>query len=553
MLDQNAKYRAASQSGEIRDVQAAMLVKHQSKSGPKRGPKRGPKLPWLHQFRRDESGVLVVFSLFFFMIILLVGGLGIDMMRSEMTRTRLQNAADNSALAAADLDQTLDPAAVVADYFAKSGMTQYLDSVTVTEGLGFRVVDVAVSAVMDTNFIHMVGIDTMSIAAASTAEERIDAVEISLVLDISGSMGSNSRLTNLKVAAKEFIDTLMDTSEAGKVSISIVPYATQVSVGSTLLAEYNATSEHSYSDCVNFETSDFSSTSLSTTDVLKRTGHFDVWSFTDYVKTPVCNTDSASDIRPLSMDRIALKAQIDSLVAGGNTSIDIGMKWGTALLDPSTQGVVTNLISSGNIVPEFAGLPVAYGSSETLKVIILMTDGQNTSQYYLNEGYRDGYTNVYYNESQDRFSIYYENHHGSDDYYWPHTRSWEDHAYGDSESGTASRLTFPQLWNQVSLIWNYYYHYYPILGNSAANSWYYDVWSYVSGSTKDSRLDNICNAAKNNGVLVYSIGFEAPSSGQAVLKSCASSDSHYYDVDGIEISEAFSAIASSIRKLKLTN
>ncbi len=510
---------------------------------------------WLSNFKRDESGVLVVFSVFFFLIILMVGGLGVDIMRTEMTRTRLQHAADNAALAAADLDQTLLPTAVVTDYFTKAGMASYLNGVNVDEGIGYRIVDVSVSTTIDTQLIHMLGIDTMSIAAESTAEERIDSVEISLVLDISGSMGSNSRLTNLKVAAKEFVDTIMDTSEAGKVSISIVPYATQVSAGPTLIAQYNVTSEHSYSDCVNFEGSAFNNASLSTATQLERTGNFDVWSYSEEpIDYPVCNIDPASDIRALSMDRAALKAQIDSLVAGGNTSIDVGMKWGTVLLDPGTQGVVSNLIAGGTIPPEFAGRPSAYDSADTLKVIVLMTDGQNTSQYYLTDDYRSGNSNVWYNADEDRFSIYYPSHSGSKDYYWPHKGKWKDHPYGDDESGTAVRLTFPQLWNRVSVLWNYYYNYRPIMGSSsAANTWYYNVFDAVGSSTKNARLDSICGVAKTNGIVVYSIGFEAPSGGQSVLQSCASSDSHYYDVDGIEIREAFAAIASSIRKLKLTN
>ncbi|MDQ7069968.1 MAG: pilus assembly protein TadG-related protein [Rhodobacterales bacterium] len=534
MLVQTAKYCADAQTKEFRESR--------------------PMVGWLNNFKRDESGVLVVFSVFFFLIILLVGGLGVDIMRTEMTRTRLQHAADNAALAAADLDQILDPTAVVTDYFTKAGMASYLDGVTVDEGLGYRIVDVDVSTTINTQLIHMVGIDTMSIGAASTAEERIDSVEISLVLDISGSMGSNSRLTNLKVAAKEFVDTIMDTSAPGKVSISIVPYATQVSAGPTLLAQYNVTAEHSYSDCVNFVSTDFSNTSLSTADQLQRTGPFDVWSYsTDPITYPVCNVDTASDIRALSMDRAVLKAQIDSLVAGGNTSIDVGMKWGTVLLDPGTQGVISNLIAGGSVPAEFAGRPVAYDSNDTLKVIVLMTDGQNTSQYYLTDDYRSGNSNVWYNAQKNRYSIYYPSHSGSNDYYWPHNGDWEDHPYGDNESGTAVRMTFPQLWNQVSVLWNYYYNYRPIMGSAAANAWYYDVWDYVGSGTKNARLNTICGAAKTNGVVVYSIGFEAPAGGQSVLQSCASSDSHYYDVDGIEIRQAFSAIASSIRKLKLTN
>ena len=60
--------------------------------------------------------------------------------------------------------------------------------------------------------------------------ESIGNVEISLVLDVSGSMRNNNRLVNLKRAAKEFVQTMDDNTEDGKMSISIVPYSTQVSM-----------------------------------------------------------------------------------------------------------------------------------------------------------------------------------------------------------------------------------------------------------------------------------------------------------------------------------
>ncbi|MCH2250248.1 MAG: hypothetical protein MK042_10675, partial [Cognatishimia sp.] len=78
------------------------------------------------------------------------------------------------------------------------------------------------------------------------------------------------------------------------------------------------------------------------------------------------------------------------------------------------------------------------------------------------------------------------------------------------------------------------------------------VFDSVGGSEKNERTEDICEEAKEAGIVVFTIGFEAPSSGQAVLKDCASSDSHYFDVQGLEISDAFSAIASSIRQLRLT-
>lgn len=228
-------------------------------------------------FLRREDGTFIVFGVYVFLIILMFAGIGIDLMRYERDRAELQYTLDRAVLAAADLDQDLDPKSVVEDYFDKAGLGSFLGDVTVSEGLGYRVVSAEASSDMDTQFMHMTGVDTLSIPAASTAEERIGGVEISLVLDVSGSMSSNSRLTNLKIAAKDFIDQMVDNTEDGKLSISIIPYATQVSLPDTMMEQFNVSDEHSYSNCINFTASDFTTTGISTLTAYDRTMHFDPW------------------------------------------------------------------------------------------------------------------------------------------------------------------------------------------------------------------------------------------------------------------------------------
>jgi hypothetical protein len=74
---------------------------------------------------------------------------------------------------------------------------------------------------------------------------------------------------------------------------------------------------------------------------------------------------------------------------------------------------------------------------------------------------------------------------------------------------------------------------------------------YAGRTQGDNNLRAICDAANAQNILVFAIGFEAPAGGQAVMRHCASSDAHYYDVDGIEISDAFASIARTINSLRL--
>ena len=540
----------------------------------------------LRRFKKDEDGAIVLFSIFMFLAMLMVAGIGVDLMRYERDRSRLQATLDRAVLAAADLDQELDPTDVVNNYFETSNIQGTITSIVPTSGVGYKTVYAAAKVDLNTTFLTLAGIDTLTATADSQAEERIDGVEISLVLDISGSMGSNSRLTNLKPAAMDFVDTVLKASEEGKVSVSIVPYATQVTAGEALLQNYTTTDEHEYSHCVNFDSSDFDVTTLSQDDELERAAHFDVYTYSeDPISRPVCITDEYAEILALSGDQDALDAKIESLQADGNTSIDLGVKWGVALLDPDTNPVVTQMITDGEIDAGFADRPAAYNDSATLKVLVVMSDGQNTSQYMLDSDLRDGNSDVWYNEQADTYSVQ-KTEYGKTTYWWPDKSIWEDHPYGNGEyeecdyeyivtgyyydwrgryrstgyyeetcetvdePGTAVRLEYPELWNRTSLAWNAQYNY--TYDSNRWSTWYNNAYDYVGGTTKDTRTEAICDAAKDEGVVIFTVGFEAPDHGQSTLQSCASSDSHHFDVDGLEIDDAFAAIAASIRQLRLT-
>lgn len=571
------------------------------------------------KFAREEDGVMVIFAIYIFLMMLIIGGIGVDVMRFERDRTMVQYTLDRAVLAAADLDQQLDPTSVVQDYFAKANLADYLSSVSVEEGLGFRTVSGNAETTFNTQFMHMTGVDTLTARAASTAEERIDGVEISLILDVSGSMNSNNRLPNLKVAAKDFVDEMFDNSEEGKVSISIIPYATQVSLPENLWEHFNTSDEaenatmvareaasnniYGFPRCINFESNAFTSTGISLSHEYQRTMFFDPWNDydgrdndpMDTVPLPVCDPTPSREVVVMEDNRNRLKDFIDDMWGGGNTSIDIGMKWGVALIDPTIRPVITSLINDGDINANFAGRPLEYDDSSALKVIVLMTDGENTSQFYIKNGYRDGMSNVWWNESQEKYSVYvgidvYDND-NDDDYneplfYWPFTDSWEDHAYGEGtyeetnysyectsykrngscrrynyvattvtvdEPGHAEEVSYADLWAFTTIEEVTEALYEPWMGRSAAfNDWYYGVRDYVNANTKNYRVSAICDAVKEENVIVFTIGFEAPSNGRAVLQDCASSPAHFFDVDGLEISDAFSAIASSIRQLRLT-
>ncbi len=533
------------------------------------------------KFHSDERGAMVVFALICLIGMLAGAGMAVDFMRFENTRTRMQATLDRSLLAAASLNQTLDAEDVVVDYFAKSGLTNYELTVNVDEGLNYRTVTATVSSTVDSIFLNMVGIDSMTALSDATAEERIQNVEISIVLDISGSMAWYSRLYNMKSAAKDFVETLLSASDPGQVSISIVPYNANVNVGSRLIEEYNVSSEHSSSNCVRFDDEDFASAALTPDQSLERLAHFDLSTnnSTSPIGDPWCQTSDSLGILALSISETDLDDRIDDLVADGNTAADIGMKWGVALLDPSSQPVVASMVTSGDIAAGLSDRPAAYTEADTMKVIILMTDGENTSQYDIKQSRKSGASNIWVDSSASasstqKYSVYDA---GYDQYYYPHNSTWNDEPIGASAStetvcgwerwgwrwywsctevsigssgtSTAVQLSYPELWALFSTryVASYFYDW----NSSNYYDYYYSYETIVDGDSSDDRLLDVCSAARSAGITVFTIGFEAPSHGEDVMEACASSSAHYYDVDGLEIGDAFSAIAATIQKLKL--
>ena len=121
------------------------------------------------------------------------------------------------------------------------------------------------------------------------------------------------------------------------------------------------------------------------------------------------------------------------------------------------------------------------------------------------------------------------------------------------EPGSAELLTYPQLWAWTTMRRIVQDLYAPFMGSGDAwNDWYHDIRRSVNSTAKNARTRDICDASKANDTFVYTIAFEAPNAVMPMMRECASSPAYAFDVDGLEIADAFAAIASSIRQLRLT-
>ncbi len=515
----------------------------------------------LGRFMRREDGTITTFALMVFILMVAVGGIAIDIMRYETQRVQLQYTLDRAVLAAASVTQPLNPVDVVENYFEISGLDNYRLNVDVEEGVNFRRVEAYAELEINSLFMHMFGIRVLTSPAEGAAEEVIRNVEVSMVVDISGSMGWGSKMVNMQNAAREFVTTVLQSNESDSgnlVSISVIPYNGMVNLGEPLESVFTLSNEHNESSCVRFTSEQFTRTDLGPTEEIERIAH---WDFDDYFQeddfdSPYCPTDQYGAILPWEHDEDILHTFIDGLQADGWTAIDLGMKMGVALLDPAIRPGVNGLVASNVIHADFQDRPAAYNDPETIKVVVLMTDGSNTNQYDIRQPYKSGFSPIYYHADDDRYSVYV----ASRDEFWisnglPNEVNgyWSTEAYG---GGDSVALSWPYLWATYTgrYIANQYLQ---VPADQAADYALYNTIAnngdelYAGRTQGDNNLRDICDAANAQGILVFAIGFEAPAGGQAVMQHCATSDAHYYDVDGIEIADAFASIARTINSLRL--
>lgn len=576
----------------------------------------------LRAFRRDEDGVVVAMTLFFLLAMLIAGSIAVDVMRQEMQRARIQNTLDTAVLAGAGAPYGTSPKAIVEDYFAKAHMSSYLDPIDddgqnddddVVQTLNSSKVTASAGMTLDTYLMRLVGVNQLNAAAGSAAERRVPKLEVSMVLDVSGSMGSNNKLVNLKTAGKKFITTILNSAEEGDAVISIVPFSWDVSPGENILNTLNVDKRQDYSSCLQFSDDDFEKSYIDPAEeqlqliyTSERDDGFD--KLNSVYRT--CYDEPNAEILPYSISESDLQNKIDDLIANGNTSGNIGMKWGAALLDPKFQSVKealngVNVDANGNgvedegdhpLVSDLVGVvPAAYDEPATLKVIVMMGDGANTysNQFPENSQFRGPNSFLYHvkwTEEKQEFKYAYKTYnrnktsnseskcskrgwsceydtvateHASYYLYHPYNgryynlddySSYSSSEFNDLENNldgfeSKNQLSWEQAWGKMS----------PdfldkIYGYDDAEDEFEDSGNRVQGWEKDDQMSDICTAIKKKNVIVYTIGFEVPKGGTAEteLKKCATSPAHYYPAQGISITDAFSSIASNVVNLRLT-
>lgn len=168
------------------------------------------------KLKKDVGGnVLMIFALCLVPMVV-VAGFAVDFQQTVKRKAKVQVVLDSAVLAAARVKQT-----GATDDVVKQSVQEFLDAQI--EGLGGLTCDPAIVVVVpneeeidanitcqqDTYMVKVIGRDQVTFKVISGSEYGIDKIDVAFMFDISGSMNSSSRLTNLKSAAQDAVNILL--------------------------------------------------------------------------------------------------------------------------------------------------------------------------------------------------------------------------------------------------------------------------------------------------------------------------------------------------------
>jgi Flp pilus assembly protein TadG len=184
-----------------------------------------------------DGNVAMIFGLVG-VIMIMAAGAGIDVARAVSMKTRLSSALDAAALAVGtqlDLDED-ELEEMAQKYFDANYPADALgDTDAVQLVQSGEKISLSVHGSVDTLLLRIVNIDYFNLNVANEVTRSANNMEVSLVLDITGSMcpsGDCTKINNLKVAASDMVDMIVqDVQTPYYTKMAIVPYSGGVNVG----------------------------------------------------------------------------------------------------------------------------------------------------------------------------------------------------------------------------------------------------------------------------------------------------------------------------------
>jgi hypothetical protein len=512
----------------------------------------------LGKFYADKSGMFAIMVLILLMALTIGMLIVSDLQKARVIREDLSKSFDVAVLAATKsaADGTPAEVAAIIDTYMKANINPGIVTVnpaTITM-LPDNRVSASMTASMATDYMHLIGIPAINFNLDIEAESVVEGLELALVLDTTNSMhpmdnrgnfvGTHpSRLEVLQVAANNLVEAVMPNSGSSpdNASVAVIPFGSHVNVGTAAQTWLHIPMElnipHWETDAcplVNLVPATCYADAIPYNclkcNITPTVGGWEYFEYRWYgcvaSRLPLDPTDSTienndpnimdtdagtdpirgmvwlkplcpSPVQPLTKDKNVVAGVINTILTNGETYIPSGLMWGWRALSP--------------IEPLTEG--VAYSDTSVQKVIVLMSDGDNTRK-------------------ADWPLPPHDFHYGTNDpaklatvpttppYFDPPTAQPEDDPHNQPNHITGDP----------------------------------DNSSYMFDSVANETTARLCDNIKAVGIRVFTVGFEVTDANTLdMLKYCATDGSHYYDAGNhSEFQRAFEDITHKLLSLRLT-
>jgi Flp pilus assembly protein TadG len=352
-------------------------------------------------FLRGEAGVIAVMFAMAVPALVAAIGLSVDLGKAYLVRDRLSHALDAAGLAIANSTESEADIQDRLEQFMEANYPEEKigEAYDITFEQSAETMKVSAKAEIDTSFMAMLGLPKVDVSSTSVIRRKVQGIEVSLVLDMTGSMGWGGKVNTMRRAAKDFVEVMFDRAEEPEdIRIALVPYSSSVRVGDIdpiLLnntyptpwdprdqnyAPYDPSNPAAWHGCLMARTHPYDTTDHHPDDAER----WDIYRWPDTANT---NNNDKNDwindnngnlqidhknapnrdcedlsVVPLNSDEDLLDNELDLYVnPNGFTNIAQGLVWGWRLISPGepfTQGA-------------------DYTDAKWRKNIILMTDGDN--------------------------------------------------------------------------------------------------------------------------------------------------------------------------------
>lgn len=341
------------------------------------------------RFFRNRDGGVAPFLAITAIPLMGITGAAVDYTRASSARTAMQSALDATALNLSKTAQGLNPAQIqgqAQQVFNALFVRPEVENVSIQTEFsspqqGNFVLKITGRATISTHLIKLLGHSQFNFSADSEVLWGIKKLNLALALDNTGSMASSGKMSALKTAAHNLIDTLKGAEkEPGDIKVSIVPFAVDVNAGTgNVAASWIDWSDwdDANGDCS--KSSHHSKSSCNNNGGAWTPKNHSVWNGcvndrdqnNDVANTPTGSGASTkyrahqaancpTSMMALSTSWTDMHSKIDAMTPAGNTNVTIGLQMGWQTLS--------------NNEPFNAPAP----STDLDKVIILLTDGDNT-------------------------------------------------------------------------------------------------------------------------------------------------------------------------------